>query len=109
MNLSFYLKRPDAKKKTAIMIRICYHGNQLKYYSTESIHPKFWNKEVQRVKKLQEFREHPEFNTRLSNIEATIQNIFRKYQNDNNHAVPDPLMLKELIDTQLRKKQVRVN
>lgn len=109
MTLSFYLKRRDAKTKTAIMIRICYRGHQLKYYSTESIHPKFWNKEVQRAKKSMEFREHPEFNTRLSNIEATIQNIFRKYQNDNNHAVPEPLMLKELLDTQLRKKQLRVN
>jgi hypothetical protein len=86
------------------MIRICYRGHRLKYYSTESIHPKYWNKETQRAKKSQDFREHPEFNTRLTNIEATIQNLFRKYQNDHDHAVPDPRHFKELLDRHLRKK-----
>ena len=71
----------EATIKIVSLIRICYRGHKLKYYSTESIHPKYWNKETQRVKKSQEFREHPEFNTQWNNIEATIQNLFRKYQN----------------------------
>jgi len=77
--------------------------------STESINPKYWNKETQRAKKSQEFREHPEFNTIFPNIEATIQNLYRKYQNDNDHAVPDPLHLKELLDRHLRKKEVNTS
>jgi len=91
------------------MIRICYHGHKLKYYSTESIDPKYWNKETQRVKKSQDFREYREFNTRLNNIEATIKNTFRKFQNDHDHAVPDPITFKGLLDTHLRKTLVKTN
>src|SRR5215218_753936 len=109
MTVSFYLKRPEATTRTAIMLRICYRGHKLKYYSTESIHPKYWNKETQRAKKSQEFREHPEFNTHLNNIEATIQNLFRKYQNDHDHAVPDPQHFKVLLDRHLRKKGVKTS
>jgi hypothetical protein len=106
MTVSFYLKRPEASTPTAIMLRFCYRDNKLKYYSTESINSKYWNKEIQRAKKSMEFREHPEFNTRLNNIEATVQNLFRKCQNDHDHAVPDPQHFKELLDTRLRKKGV---
>jgi integrase len=109
MTVSFYLKRPEAKSMTAILIRICYHGHKLKYYSTESINPKYWSKESQRVKKSSEFREHPEFNTRLNNIEATIKNTFRKFQNDHDHAVPDPITFKGLLDKHLRKSEVKTN
>jgi integrase len=99
MQVSFYLKRPKATSHTTIFARISYHGNQLKYYTSENIPPKFWSKENHRVKETIKFREYPEFNARLDNIEATIKSTYRKYLNDHSHEVPSPSLLKELLDS----------
>ena len=94
MTVSFYLARPDAKTQTCIFARISYEGYQLKYYTPEGIHPKYWNKETKKAKETQKFKEYPEFNTRLSNFEAGIKNTFRKWVNDNNGTIPGPETLK---------------
>src|SRR4051812_13163066 len=98
MTVRYYLTRPQSETETAIFARVCYSANgknyRPKFYLPESILPKFWNKDTQRAKTTQKFVEHPEFNARLNNIEATIKTVFRKYVNDNGGAMPNEKTLK---------------
>ena len=101
MEISFYLKRPSEIIETILFARICYEGYKIKFYTSEKILPKHWNKETQRAKKT--FREHPEFNERLNKISSEIKSIFRKYLNDNNNKIPNPEQLKSLLNKELKK------
>lgn len=44
--------------------------------------------------------EAPEFNRRLDEIERTVKNVFRGYQNDHSNELPTPAHLKQLLDTE---------
>lgn len=103
MEISFYLKSTSTLTKTSIYARISYEGKQIKYYPSEKINPKFWNKKKHRAKEDATFIEYPEFNTRLNNIEADILNIYRKYLNDNNNTLPAPDALKKILNKELKK------
>lgn len=105
MDVSLYLKRPASTSETSIFAIISYQGNRLKYYLPEKINPQYWNKNTHRAKESKNFREYPEFNTRLNNMEASIKNILRKYQNDNDGLAPLSKTLKNLLDVQIRKTQ----
>ena len=98
-----WVKRPTAKKQTAIFARISYNGYQTKYYLPEKIHPKFWSKETQRAKQTEKFKEHPEFNQRLENILSDIGNGYRTFLNDKNE-IPTPEEFRELLDKTIKKK-----
>lgn len=81
MYISLYLKRPEVNSETSIFARISYSGKNLKYYLAEKINPHCWNKKTNRAKESKNFKEYPEFNNRLDNIESSIRNVFRRYQN----------------------------
>lgn len=103
-NSKFYLKRPEAKTETVIFARISYNGFKLKYYTTEKINPKYWNTNTQKAKQNREFREHFEFNQRLTNIEKSIRNILRTYVNDHNEQIPTPQTFKTLLDKHFKQE-----
>mgnify|MGYP003576119946 FL=1 len=103
MTVSFYLTRPKSDTNTTIFARICYSGYKVKYYTTEKINPKFWNKDSQRVKQTDKFKEYPEFNRRLDNIVTDINNIFRTWVNDNKGLIPNPTTLKAVLERELSK------
>lgn len=103
MEVSFYLKRPDAETTTAIFARICYAGYKLKFYTSEKINPKFWSKENQRARETAKYPGYPEFNARLKKITSDINNIFRRYVTDNNENIPSPETLKELLGKHFNK------
>lgn len=105
MQVAYYLKRADGAAETAIYARISYNGQQLKYYLPERISPKFWNKKTRSVKQTSQFPEYPEFNERLKNIAGDIRSEIRKYQNDHGGAVPDPEVLKDLLNKKIRKTE----
>lgn len=100
-NYSFNLKDPKAKKSTPIYLIVNYSYERVRFYTRESISPGFWDKKNKRAKQSDKFPEYPEFNQRLDNIEATAKDVFRRYQNDNNHKEPSPAeylnLLKEAI------------
>lgn len=118
MTVSYFLTRPLPSKKakkldadkakekkerlTSIYARICYASLKFKYYIPERINPKFWNKTTQRAKQSDSFLEHPEFNTRLNNIQSTIRNTYRKYINDTGK-IPDPNTLRSLLDKEIKE------
>ncbi|OLY91220.1 Phage integrase family protein [Cnuella takakiae] len=101
MKVSFYLTRPKAKGEAAIFARLCYSGYKIKYIIPEAINPKFWNKDTQRARETQKFREYPEFNTRIDRIESDIKTVYRKYLNDHN-STPVPEAIKPLLDAAIR-------
>jgi len=102
MEISFYLKRSNAKTETVIFARISYDGNSFKYYTEEKISPKFWNTKTRKAQETNKFPEYPEFNTRLSNISTDIRNVIRTFKNDNHAKIPSIAILKGLLDKKIR-------
>ncbi|RAJ85867.1 integrase-like protein [Chitinophaga dinghuensis] len=98
MEVSFYLKRPQAESST-LFAKICYDGRILRYYLSEKIPCIFWNKINQRAHKTnKDYPDHFEFNTRLDTLEHTIRTTYRRYRNDNENSIPTPEQLKGLLD-----------
>ena len=103
MTTSFYLKRPNSETDTSVYARISYNGNQVKYYLPEKINPKYWSTKTKRAKQNLKFAHYREFNLHLDNMKNTIENVFRKYQNDT-ETIPHPEVLKELLDAKIKNK-----
>lgn len=78
----FILKEPSSKIETLIYLVYNYQYKRFKYSTGEKINPKFWNKGKQRAKETKQFKEYPEFNSRLDIIENGINTAFRKLLND---------------------------
>ncbi|WP_431212295.1 phage integrase SAM-like domain-containing protein [Puia sp. P3] len=104
--VTFVLKEKEAGKETPIVCYIRYKGQRLKYYTSELIHPKHWedrkqSKNYQRAKG--SLAEAPELNRRLDEIERTVKNVFRQFQNDHSNAIPGPEQLKQLLDVEFKR------
>lgn len=54
----------------------------LRYFTSESISPIFWNLSTGQVKETRKFPQYPEFNVRLKEIENMALNVLRRLQND---------------------------
>lgn len=102
MEVGFQLKRPNASI-TSIYADISYEGYRMKYYISESINPKYWNKENKRARETSKFQEHPEFNARLNALSTGIKNVYRRFLNDNN-LIPAPAHFKTLLDQEFGKR-----
>jgi len=90
-SVKFYLNKPDSKE-TSIFFRFSYGAYKivndkkqylsLRYFTSETINPDFWNFSTGTVKETKKFPEYPEFNVRLKNIESTALNVLRRLQNN---------------------------
>jgi len=101
--VSFYLKEPTSENETLIYLVFRFNNQKLKYSINDKIHPDFWNPENQRARETKKYPEHPEFNTRLNNIESSVKNAYRKLLNDGIEPTPEGvkrelniLLLKEI-------------
>ena len=102
-SVKFYLTRTNSKEKTSIYFRFYYgtyevvNGKKkylpLKYYTSESIDPTFWNSKTGRAKETKKFPEYPEFNARLQDIEGKALNVLRNLQNNDTTPTNDILKL----------------
>jgi integrase len=108
-NVTFVLKKKnkDSDKETPVQCYIRWDNRRLKYYTREKIQSKYWedrkeSKKYRRAKAA--MTGAPEFNLRLDNFGATVKEVFRKYQNDHNHASPTKHELRELLDKRFRRK-----
>jgi integrase len=102
MKVAFYLKRPDSPYDTAIFARISYNEGRLKYYIPESINPKYWNSDKYRAKESKDYKEYPEFNKRIDDIESGIKNVYRRFLIENENNPPHPDDLKVLLDKEIK-------
>jgi integrase len=89
--VKFVLKEPNSTRETLVYLFYNFHNQRLKYSTGEKINPKYWNTKKQRAKEVRDFPEYPEFNVRLNNIEATVNNVYRKLVNDGHMVTVDLL------------------
>jgi integrase len=110
LNLNFNLRDLNATKETPVNLIIRYSNQKFSYPTGEKINPRHWQgdkskRNYQRAKPNGGFIEYTEFNSRLDNIENTVQDIFRRYKNDNGSAAPTWNKFKELLDLAFRRKE----
>lgn len=117
-SLKYFLKNPEAKGESLIYLIFQYgyyeidqdSGRKkykfLKMSSGEKINPKFWRQPKCRAKETQAFPQHPEFNSRLENLENTIYNIYRRLIN--NGGFPTPSKLKQEIENDIRDNKTQI-
>jgi len=114
--LKFYIKDSKAEK-TNIYFFLNYGAFKvvdgkkkyipLKYYINESINPIFWNSKAGRVKQDKRFKQFPEFNARLQDIEDRALSVLRKMQNDGEDITNESL--KEKLDIVLKPYKDQTN
>jgi len=67
---NFYLKDRNSDGPTAVYLYIRSNGGRLKYYTGQSIEPKFWDIENQKAVKV---KHAPEFNTTLKDLQTNAE------------------------------------
>jgi integrase len=87
---TFVLKEPTSKEDTLVYLLYRFNGTKLKYSTGQKINPKFWNPENQRAREVRGFK-HGEFNALLNNLQAEINDAYRKLINDRVSPTPDLL------------------
>ena len=95
----FILKEPNVKTETLVYMFYNYQYRRFKYSTGEKINPKFWNPKTQRAKESKQFKEYPEFNSRLDKLENGINNVFRRFLNDG--IQPNNDILKKALESEL--------
>jgi len=100
----FTLKEPNSKEDTLVYLFYSFNNQRLKYSFGQKINPKFWNADKQRAKETKAFSQYAEFNSMLNNVEATVNNIYRKLVNDD--IIPTLELLKENLNSVLANKKV---
>ena len=103
----FILKEPTSKSETLIYMIYNYQYRRFKYSTGEKINPKFWNPKAQRVKESKQFKEYPEFNSRLDKLESGINTVFRRLLNDG--VQPNNAILKKALEAELSGNILQAN
>jgi len=105
-NISFYLRREAAKRKTIINLVFTYDGYRMKVSTGESIFPKYWNARSQRARELIEFPQHKKINEKLEACSQVILKIYKDHWEEG--MIPEPeLLRKEFLLS--RNKPVKAN
>jgi site-specific recombinase XerD len=100
---SFFLKEPTAKTETLVFLYFNFGNKRMKYSTGEKINPKFWNSENQRAKETKQFKEYPEFNTRLNDCAEKVRTAYRKILNDGESVTL--FSLRKELDSTFKKKE----
>ena len=93
---TFILKEPRSKTDTLIFLIFRYGNNRVKISTNEKIIPKYWNKEIHRVRETKNLP-YAAFNQRLKDNEETAMDVYRKFLNDHDRQQPTVERLRELI------------
>ncbi len=99
---NFNLREPESEGETAIHLIVRWNNNRLVFPTKERIDPKFWEtgkkkRNFQRATETKQFPTYPEFNARLKKIKGDAEDIFRRFENDNEHRQPTVEELRELL------------
>ncbi|MCM4172625.1 site-specific integrase [Arenibacter sp. TNZ] len=103
----FILKEPTSKIETLVYMFYNYQYKRFKYSTGEKINPKFWNPKAQRAKESKQFKEYPEFNSRLDKLENGINNAFRRLLNDG--IQPNNDIIKKALEAELSGNILQAN
>lgn len=97
----FVLKEPNSKGDTLIYLFYNFNYQRFKYSTGEKVPPKFWNSGDQRVRETKQFPLYPQINTRLDDIEQTIDKAYRDMVN--RKIKPTPERLKRELDASVNQ------
>jgi len=101
MPIKFYLTRADSKTATSIYARVIYGKNRLKFYTDESILPKYWNPKTQKARLVADI-DSDTLNTRLDDLRTEIGNRINNYKTTNK-VYPSPEVLKAILNREIRE------
>jgi len=87
----FVLKEPKSTDNTLVYLFYNFNQKRLKYSTQEKILPKYWNEESQRARETKSFPEYAEFNSRLKNIQTSVNNVYRRLLNNGQLITPELL------------------
>lgn len=93
---NFNLRKPNSITATPINLVIRWNKIKLVYPTFETIIPKYWNSDSQKV--ITDFVGYSEFNYNLDKIKTDASNEFRKFVNDNEHRPPTKVEFKKELD-----------
>jgi integrase len=103
---TFYLKEPKKKGDTLVMMLFTFnyqfykdgkkHYGRVRYSTGEKINPDFWSIEHHRASQTKDFP-YAEFNYRLLTFKNTVENVYRKFINDNVKDI-SPAMIRNELD-----------
>lgn len=82
-NVRFYLRNKNSKQPTAIMARMYYDGKEYICSAKESVLPKYWNQDKNKVRETIDYPEHIWINQGLENVKDRILNVYRQLKLDN--------------------------
>ncbi|MBI4946451.1 MAG: site-specific integrase [Bacteroidetes bacterium] len=99
---NFNLREPESEGETAVHLVVRWNNNRLVFPTKERINPKFWEtdkekRNFQRATETKQFPTYPEFNAKLDKIKGDAKDIFRRFENDNEHRQPTVEELRELL------------
>lgn len=79
----FYLKEPSATKPTPINLYLFYGGTKpVKYPAKDSIHPKDWNQDKQRIRETRSVSNSVQRNIWLNKVESAALEVTKRMMND---------------------------
>jgi integrase len=105
----FNLKSQKSNDPVPIYLIIRSNYQKIKFGIGESISPKDWNTEKQRVKESRSFAEFPEFNAYLDSIISSAKTIWRTYLIDNDNREPSFNEMRELLKVKFRGADKKSN
>ena len=74
--VNFYLKDKNKDGSTAIVMFVSFNRQRIKYPTSKSVHPKFWNAESMRVRSVKALPEAKQINNALENLSKSSGNLF---------------------------------
>jgi len=92
MAVRFYLKHTSKIGERPINLVFRHNGLMFKYATGESIHPKYWDEEKQRVRK--NYPGSPELNARLREFENKLLTLYSNAKINGGIPSPDILRVK---------------
>lgn len=105
----YYLKEPQAEKPTPINLFIYYGAPKpIKFAAKESVHPKEWNPEKQRIREVRSVANAVQRNLWLDKVEKGATEVYRRLMNDGAEITEDvfKLELKIYLGLEERKKKM---
>ena len=101
MKVNFYLKNPTGDYETWIYCSISYGGKRVKVYTTQKIHPKYWNSNTQKAR--QSLSGYSKFNQWLKNVDLYASKIEMDWIDQNSKKNEIPPLPAEILKQKLRK------
>jgi molybdopterin converting factor small subunit len=105
MNTNFYLKDPNSKGETNILLFFSYKGKRLKYYTGVNVLPKQWSKAKQII--YSGVPNSEALNKQLRDLKTKLEDEY--LQQINIEVIPPPSYFKDFLNNRLKDEEVEAD